>query len=395
MLLLLLQLSMEKLVLPSLEIGEVDVWARMQYTEPAVAAVSIGVMLVLRLAAGDVMVVAAAVGGEAGIGPLETEEVAGVEKKAPGGTVWQRAGTVVGETGSSSLISSTGSSRNRGDGGGASVCRRRCLSAVDDRRLTTAGTTLVEMLRLTSELRRCFLKGLSLASCSLPETLPETDKAEFFRDLGALSRRSKHCLVGDGVNAGPDSGTGTRWKASCELISRTIASCSVSNVGWGLRASVDLYACLNMSMISATLWFDDPIGETPDVGEGEHRGLFITSAMLGLYFVSFLLLGVGGCIARGDGLAGLLPAVATCVLIERLRVFFRAGAGQGGFDGGFEGLALARDEDALRAGGDVGEGTGGDTGASVVVAFRLSCFPAFPVWPGRVGLSGRGELFHV
>ena len=51
------------------------------------AAVSIGVMLVLRLAAGDVMVVAAAVGGEAGIGPLETEEVAGVEKKAPGGTV--------------------------------------------------------------------------------------------------------------------------------------------------------------------------------------------------------------------------------------------------------------------------------------------------------------------
>lgn len=190
---------------------------------------SIGVTLDLRgmLDAGDVIVAA----GGAGIGPLEIEEAAVVEEKAPGGTVWQRVGMVVGDTGSSSLISSTGSSRKRGDGGGASVCRRRLLSVVDDTRLITEGTTLVEMLRLTSEFRRCFLKGFSLESCSLPEPLAVTDKLEFFRGLGALSRRSKHCLDGEGVNAGPGSGTGTRWKASCELISRTIASCSVSNVG--------------------------------------------------------------------------------------------------------------------------------------------------------------------
>lgn len=107
-----------------------------------------------------------------------------------------------------------------------------------------------------------------------------------------------------------------------------------------------------MSMISATFWFDEPTGETADVGEGAHIGLFITSAILGLYLVSCLLLGVGGCMARGDGLAAFLlaPVEATCVLMERLRVFFRAGAGRGGLDGGLDGLAFARDDDALLAG---------------------------------------------
>lgn len=224
-----LLLPTEKLVLPSLETG--DVWARMQYTEPvgtvaAAAAVS-RVMLALRMLGGgdlNVVVVLVVENAGVGIGLLVMVEVAVVEETAPGGTVWHRAGTVVGDTGSSSLISSTGSSKNRGDGGGASVCRR-LRSGVAARRLTTEGTTLVEMLRLTSELRRCFLKGFSLASCSLPEILPDIEMLEFFRGFaGALSRLSKYCLVGEGVNAGPGSGTGTRAKASCELISRTIAS---------------------------------------------------------------------------------------------------------------------------------------------------------------------------
>lgn len=93
-------------------------------------------------------------------------------------------------------------------------------------------------------------------------------------------------------------------------------------------------------MISATFWFEDGRGET-DVGVADGRGLFITSAMLGLYFVSLLLLGVGGWMARGDSLAGWLPRAATCVLMERLRVFFLEGTGREGAleEGGLDGLA--------------------------------------------------------
>ena len=42
--------------------------------------------------------------------------------------------------------------------------------------------------------------------------------------------------------------------------------------------------------------------------------------------------------SREDSLAGFLPRAATCVFMERLRVFFLEGAGR---EGGFEGLACA------------------------------------------------------
>ena len=57
-----------------------------------------------------------------------------------------------------------------------------------------------------------------------------------------------------------------------------------------------------MSIISMTFEFEDGRGDM-DVGVPDGKGLFITSAMLGLYFIS-LLLGVGGCMARCEGLAG-------------------------------------------------------------------------------------------
>ena len=93
----------------------------------------------------------------------------------------------------------------------------------------------MEILLRVSEFLRCFLKGLGLISLeswlSFPELFLLTDVLEFLADLAVLSRRSKDSLAGEGVNAGPGSGMGKRRKASWELISRTIASWSVSNVG--------------------------------------------------------------------------------------------------------------------------------------------------------------------
>lgn len=92
-------------------------------------------------------------------------------------------------------------------------------------------------------------------------------------------------------------------------------------------ALVEVYACLNMSIISATFGFAEGRGDI-EVGVADGRGLFMTSAMLGLHFVS-LLLGVGGWMARCEALP-CLPRVAKSVSIERFRVFFREGVGPAG-----------------------------------------------------------------
>lgn len=92
-------------------------------------------------------------------------------------------------------------------------------------------------------------------------------------------------------------------------------------------ALVEVYACLNISMISATFGFAEGRGDI-EVSVADGRGLFMTSAMLGLHFIS-LLLGVGGWMARCEALP-CLPRVAKLVSIERFRVFFREGVGGAG-----------------------------------------------------------------
>lgn len=168
------------------------------------------------------------------------------------------------------------------------MCLRR-LPDVETRPRTFEGT-LVEMLLRASEFLRCFIKEVGLINL---ENWPSFPGAAV---LGGLVTLSNDCWFGEGVKAGPCSGTGTRWKASWELISRTIASCNVSKVGWGLMALVEVYACLNISMISATFGFAEGRGDI-EVGVADGRGLFMISAMLGLHFMS-LLLGVGGWMAR-------------------------------------------------------------------------------------------------
>lgn len=95
----------------------------------------------------------------------------------------------------------SGVSRREGDGGGASVCLRR-LPDVETRPITFEGT-LVEILVRAAELLRCLMKeaGLNLENwLSFPEAAV----------LGGLGARSNDSRLGEGVKAGPCSGTGTR-----------------------------------------------------------------------------------------------------------------------------------------------------------------------------------------
>jgi hypothetical protein len=134
-------------------------------------------------------------------------------------------------------------SKNPGEGGGASVCRRRVGVVASEGRRKTFDGTLVEILRFASEPPRCFLKEPRLISLESWLSFKERVLVDpGAGDFAPLAARSKHAWVGEGVKGGPWLGTGTRWKASWELISRMIASWRVSNVGWGVTAWVELYA---------------------------------------------------------------------------------------------------------------------------------------------------------
>lgn len=111
------------------------------------------------------------------------------------------------------------------------------------------------------------------------------------------------------------------------------------------------------------------------MGLATGRGLFITSAMLGAWFASWVD-GVGGWIARC--LLGR-PFAANCVLIESPRAFFF----DPGPDGGGESDLGANDE--LRGDGAGGFDTAGASVAPCVLAPGI----------GIVGLSGRGVLLHL
>lgn len=157
------------------------------------------------------------------------------------------------------------------------MCLRRAGEGLTRRRMPFEGT--LEMLRRDSVFLLCFLREPLEPFLIILEICP----AEALR----FKRCSKVSWVGEGVKGGPASGTGTRRKASWELISRTMASCNVSYVGCGLTAWVDMYALLNKSIISETLKRGDGCGL--DTG----NGLFMTSAMLGARFIPYVD-GVGG-----------------------------------------------------------------------------------------------------
>ena len=142
------------------------------------------------------------------------------------------------------LFSCAGSvvSKNPGDGGGASVCLRRLLDT--GIRPNTLEGILVEMLLRGSDPVRLFLEEPGLINLdnwlSFPGPLPFLfgPELEILEVLEGFALWSNDFRDGEGVNGGPCSGAGRRWKASWELTSRTIASCSVSNVGCGLKAWV-------------------------------------------------------------------------------------------------------------------------------------------------------------
>lgn len=92
-----------------------------------------------------------------------------------------------------------GVSKKPGDGGGASVCRRR-LGAREFSREALNGI-MVEVLFLVSESRRCLLnEPIRRRLC------PSLRGIGF----GGVALWSNESCEGEGVNGGPCSGTGTR-----------------------------------------------------------------------------------------------------------------------------------------------------------------------------------------
>lgn len=145
-------------------------------------------------------------------------------------------------------------------------------------------------------------------------------------------------------------------------------------------AWLEVYACLNMSMISATFWLADGTGET-GVGVAAGRGLFITSAMLGFCFVSKVL-GVGGCMERCAILVTDRFCEANSVSIERSRTFF--------FTPG-----LVENDGARLRDLTAGSGKGSELGGVSRVGLLSFALAPRLVSTGNVGLSGKGMMLHV
>lgn len=124
------------------------------------------------------------------------------------------------------------------------MCLRRLLDT--ETRPNTLEGILAEMLLRGSDPFRLFLEEPGFINLenwlSFPGPLPFLfgPELEILEVLGGFAFSSNDFWDGEGVNGGPGSGAGKRWKASWELTSRTIASCSVSNVGCGLKAWVEV-----------------------------------------------------------------------------------------------------------------------------------------------------------